>query len=540
MFPRSPSAIMGRFRRIARTLRRRGLLRGFWWMRGPRAIDFSPAAAPRWREALEELGPTFVKFGQLLSLRADLLPPQVTAELAKLQDRTAPFPEAEARAAVAAALGGPVGELFASFDDRPLAAASIAQVHAATLADGRSVVVKVRRPGIRDSIDSDLAILQGLAGLVERVIPEARVHGPSALVEEFRRSILSELDFPAEARAMERFGAIFAGSPEVCIPRVVRERSGPGVLTAERIDGRRITDLAGVAQEERTRLARALVSCYLVQIFEHGIFHADPHPGNLVVLPDGRICLHDFGMVGRLSSSQRRAFAELFQGIFRRDADRLVDVVLRVGSPGEDVQRERLRDDIEQFVEEYAGLALADFSAGEVLERLVRLVRRHRIRMPTGFFLLGRTVVIVESVTRTLDPGYAVVPHLAERAADFVVRGLREVGADLRRVAEGGGDLLAALPAALAAAARTMRGGRFDLRLRHEKLEELESRLDRSFNRLTFGVVVAAIIVASSIIMQTRMPPLLLGVPVLGGLGFLTAAVLGFGLIIAIIRGGRL
>ncbi len=533
-------SIMGRFRRIGRTLRRRGLLRGLWWMRGPRALDFSPGSAARWREALEELGPTFVKFGQLLSLRADLLPSEVTGELARLQDRTAPFPAAEARAAIEEALGAPVEELFATFDEEPLAAASIAQVHAATLHDGRAVVVKVRRPGIRPAIESDLAILQGLAALVERVIPEARVHAPTALVDEFRRSIRRELDFRAEARAMERFGAIFAGSPEICIPAVVRERRGPGVLTVERVDGRRITDVAGVGAAERARLARSLVGSYLTQVFEHGIFHADPHPGNLVVLPDGRICLHDFGMTGHLSGAQRRGFAELFRGLLRQDAERLTEVVLAVGSATDDVERGALRDDLEHLVEEYAGLALGDFTAAELLERLVRLVRRHRIRMPTGFFLLGRTVMILESVTRTLDPAYAVTEHLAERAADFAAAGLRGMAGDLRRTGEGAADLLAALPAALSSAARSMRGGRFELRLRHDRLEELETRIDRSFNRLTYGVVVASIIVASSIIMQTGLPPQVYGVPLLGIVGFFTAAVLGFGLIVAIIRGGRL
>jgi len=245
-------------------------------------------------------------------------------------------------------------------------------------------------------------------------------------------------------------------------------------------------------------------------------------------------------MVGRLPAAQRRALAELFRGILRRDPERLAEVVLAIGSPGDEVRRERLRDDLEELVEDFADLELAEFSAGEVFERLVRLVRRHRIRMPTGFFLLGRTVVILESVTRVLDPAYAVTEHLAERATDFAAAGLRGAAADLRRLGEGAGDLFAALPAALSAGARAMREGRFELRLRHDKLEELETRIDRSFNRLTFGVVVAAIIVASSIIMQTGLPPRILGVPFFGVAGFLTAAVLGFGLLVAIIRGGRL
>lgn len=536
----SPSVIARRFRGIARVLRRHGLLRGFWWLRGPRGLDFSAASTPRWRAALEELGPAFVKFGQLLSLREDLLPPEVTAELAKLQDRLAPFPAAEARAAIEAELGAPLERSFASFDPEPIAAASIAQVHGAVLPDGRCVVVKVQRPGIRECIQGDLAILQAMAAIVEQVVPEAKVHGPQALVEEFRRSILKELDFRAEARAQQRFASLFAGSADVRVPLPVRELCGPRILVAERLDGRRITDVEGLAAAERSRLARALNDAYLTQVFEHGIFHADPHPGNLVVLPDGRLCFHDFGIVGRLSSTQRRALGDLFRGVLQRDADRLLDTYLRIGTVGEEVRREALRTDLEELVDEYASLPLRDFSAGELLEHAVRLARGYRIRFPMSFFLLVKTVVVVESVTRTLDPSYEALALVRERAGKLGAAGARSVVAEAGRVAHGAEDLLAALPSALSAAARAMREGRFELRLRHDRLEEMESRVDRSFNRLTFGVVTAAIIVASAIIMQTGLPPRVFGVPALGILGFLAAAVLGFGLLLAIIRGGRM
>lgn len=536
----SPAAAARRVRGIVRVLRRRGLLRGFWWLRGPRGLEFSQEATPRWRAALEELGPTFVKFGQLLSLRADLLPTEVCAELAKLQDSSAAIPAAAARAAIEAELGGPADRFFASFENEPLAAASIAQVHAATLPGGAAVVVKLQRPGIRELIAGDLAILQALAALLEHALPETRAHAPRELVEEFRRSIFRELDFQAERRAMERFAEHFAGAADIAIPRVYRELSGPRLLVIERLSGRRITEVEGLPAAERARLARALNDCYLTQVFDHGLFHADPHPGNLAVLPDGRICFHDFGMVGRLSLGQRRALAEFVRGLLARDADRLLDVFLRLGTLAEGAPHEALRADLEELVEEFAGLPLKDFSAGEILESLARLARRHRVRLPAGMFLLGRAVVIVESVTRALDPDYEELAVLEKRAAGFGAANLRGLAADAGRVASGAGDLLAALPTALSAAARTLRSGRFDLRLRHEKLEELESRIDRSFNRLTFGVVTAAIIVASSIIMQTRLPPSIGGVPVLGLFGFFTAAVLGFGLLLAIIRGGRL
>ena len=307
--------IARRLRRIAGVLRRHGLLRGFWWLRGPGGIDFSIDSASRWCAAYQDLGPTFVKFGQLLSLRGDLLPPEVTREFAKLQDRTTPLPAAVVRAEAEASLGGPLERFFCRFDEEPLAAASIAQVHGAALPDGREVIVKVQRPDIRMSIESDIAILQALAALVERLFPETRVHAPQAIVEEFRRSILKELDFRAEARAMERFGTHFAGDVDVCIPQVHHELSSARILVAERLDGRRITDVEGVPEAERVRLARALNNCYLTQIFEFGIFHADPHPGNIVVLPDGRICFHDFGIVGRLPTAHRRSLADLFRGI---------------------------------------------------------------------------------------------------------------------------------------------------------------------------------------------------------------------------------
>lgn len=540
MFALSPAVIARRLRRIAGVLRRHRLLRGFWWLRGPGGIDFSIDSAARWREAFQDLGPTFVKFGQLLSLRGDLLPPEVTGEFEKLQDRTAPFPAAIVRAEIETALGGPLDRFFDVFDEQPLAAASIAQVHGARLADGREVVVKIQRPEIRKSIESDIAILQALAALIERLIPESRVQAPQALVEEFRRSILKELDFRAEARAMERFGGHFADAADVRIPQVCRAFSGPRILVVERLDGRRITDVDGVAAEERARLARVVNDCYLTQIFEFGLFHADPHPGNLAVLPDGRVCFHDFGIIGRLSTAHRRALADLFRGVLQRDADRLLDVYLRIGAVGENVRRDALRNDIEELLEEYAGLPLQDFSAGEMLDHLVRLARSYRIRFPISFVLLAKTVIMVESLTRSLDPTYEATALIQERAATLGAVSFRGFAEEVRRIAQGSEDFLAAVPAALSAAARKMREGTFDLKLRHEKLEELESRIDRSFNRLTYGVVVAAIIVGSSIIMQTSLPPSIRGVPILGLLGFFTAAVLGFGLLIAIIRGGRL
>lgn len=532
--------IARRLRRIAGVLRRHGLLRGFWWLRGPGGIDFSIDSASRWCAAYQDLGPTFVKFGQLLSLRGDLLPPEVTREFAKLQDRTTPLPAAVVRAEAEASLGGPLERFFCRFDEEPLAAASIAQVHGAALPDGREVIVKVQRPDIRMSIESDIAILQALAALVERLFPETRVHAPQAIVEEFRRSILKELDFRAEARSMERFGTHFAGDVDVCIPQVHHEFSSARILIAERLDGRRITDLEGVPEAERVRLARALNNCYLTQIFEFGIFHADPHPGNIVVLPDGRICFHDFGIVGRLPTAHRRSLADLFRGIVQRDADRVLEVYLRIGTVGEEIRRDALRWDIEELLEEYAGLPLKDFSAGEMLDHVVRLARGYHIRFPTSFVLFAKTTMMVESLTRTLDPGYNAFDLIRERAGTLGVVSVRGFVDEVRRIAQSSEDFLAAVPSALSAAARKMREGTFDLKLRHERLEELESRIDRSFNRLTYGVVVAAIIVGSSIIMQTKLPPSVYGVPILGVLGFLAAAILGFGLLLAIIRGGRL
>jgi ubiquinone biosynthesis protein len=294
-------------------------------------VEQAPAAlgdARRLRAALEELGPTFVKFGQMLSMRQDLFPQDIISELQKLQDAVPPFPGEEARRIIEAQLGQPVAELFATFDELPLAAASIAQVHTATLRDGTSVIVKVQRPGIEEVIQADLEILFCIARLLESHVTESRRYDPLGLVKEFAETITRELDFHREGRSMDCFRDNFKDNPSVYVPQIFWNLSGKRVLTMKHSHGHKISGNYPADPAERRRLAEVFVRLYLTQIFEHGFFHGDPHPGNVFIMDDGRLCFLDFGIVGRLSPRDQDNLRHLFLALIVRDTEWMAGVYL--------------------------------------------------------------------------------------------------------------------------------------------------------------------------------------------------------------------
>ncbi|MBI4715376.1 MAG: hypothetical protein HY760_05510, partial [Nitrospirae bacterium] len=384
---------------------------------GRRLFRFPPREEPphsmaeRFRFALEELGPTFVKFGQILSLRRDILPEDFIQELQKLQDDVPPFPVSEVKEQIQDALKRPAEELYAFFDEKPLAAASIGQVHRARLHDGREVVVKVQRPNISRTIETDLSILLNLAKLLVRYLPESRLYEPVGLVEEFRKVIHRELDYRVEGRNAEKFRNNFAASETLCVPEVIWPLSSQRVLTLEYQMGRKVTDLAGDPAWRR-RLARAFNDSYLKQIFEHGFFHADPHPGNIFILENGRICFHDFGIMGHLDEEMMENLANLFLAFLEKDVGTLVDVYLNVGSLTGDLDMKGFKQDLKEFIEGYYDLPLRDFSFAEVMNNLIGIGRRYRIAVPTDLLLLGKAFMTVESIVRTLDPDFNLIENI--------------------------------------------------------------------------------------------------------------------------------
>lgn len=499
-------------------------------------------AAGQFRLVLEELGTTFIKFGQILSLRRDILTEDFITELQKLQDNVPPFSIEQAREEILSQFGKPVEKLFASFDDKPLAAASIGQVHRAMLFNGKDVVVKIQRPGIKETIETDLSILTNLAKLIERYIPEAKLYDPVGMVDEFSHSIRRELDFRIEGRSADRFREMFNDSKIVYVPEVIWEFSGSHILTIEYSVGKKVTDVEGDTQF-RHRLAKNFNETYLMQIFEHGFFHADPHPGNVFILEDGRICFHDFGIMGHLDDEMVDNLANIFLAFMDKDIERMMDVYLEVGILTGEFDQKAFKRDLRDFLERYYDIPMKEFSFAEFMDGLVSIGRHYYIKLPTDLLLFGKTFMTVESIVRTLDPDFNLIENIRPYTTVLlrnrlfkpsgIYKNIINVGLELTRV-------LRTFPHDLRHILRHLKEGRIEIQVKHDKLEDLELHIDKASNRLSFSLIIAAIIVGSSIIMQTQMGPLFLGFPVIGVAGYLVAGFLGLWLVWAILRSGRL
>jgi ubiquinone biosynthesis protein len=385
-----------------------------WWSLvhfGFKRSDTSPAR--RLAHVLESLGTTFVKLGQGLSLHREFLPDDYVMELQRLQDHVEPFDAELARQEIERSLG-PIEAVFASFEEQAFAAGSIAQVHHATMRDGRAVVVKVRRPGIRRTMEIDLRILRWFIRTVLWVLPSARRLRPRDLVDELQRNLLREIDFRQEAMNNQRFAEIFRGSMEITVPAVIDNLYTHWVMVQEMVPGRRIDDPA--LADQGPRLARALVEAYLWQFFHEGLFHADPHPGNLIVCPDGRICLHDFGLVGFLDRGTRLNLVSFMLGFAQQDADWVLDAFLDLGVLAGQIDRTELRIGQEEIIRDYARRPLGEWSFGEVFLRVVRMGHGHSMRVPHHLLVLMRAMFLMEANVRRLDPGFNLVEGLFARA----------------------------------------------------------------------------------------------------------------------------
>jgi len=360
--------------------------------------------ASRFRQLLAELGPTFIKLGQLLSTRPDVLPSHWIEELEALQDACPPLPLAEVRAEIERGLGRPVEEVFASLDEAPLASASIAQVHRAVTHGGEPVVVKVQRPNIRDQIDSDLALLHYLARLLEAVIEETGVYTPTGVIEEFDRTVHEELDFSNEARNARAMRDAAEGRDFIVIPRVHGPLSCATVLTLDYVAGTKISEVTVEGGHDVEKVARNVIEASFRQLFEDGLFHGDPHPGNILVLDDDRIALIDFGLVGRLTRAQQEALVTLIVAVALRDPDTVARILNRIGVPESHTPIAEFREDIRGILDRYLGLKLEDIRTATLLRDLLDLALRHRIRIPKEYAVLAKASITIEGIIRRLYP----------------------------------------------------------------------------------------------------------------------------------------
>ncbi|MBW1678095.1 MAG: AarF/ABC1/UbiB kinase family protein [Deltaproteobacteria bacterium] len=498
----------------------------------------------RVRMALEELGPTFIKLGQVLSTRPDLIPVEFVEELSKLQDHVPPFAYAEVAQIIESELGAAPGDIFQHFDETPLAAASIGQVHRARLKDGEEVVVKVQRPGIRKIIEVDLEIMLHLASLMERHIEEFQVNRPVRIVEEFARTLEKEIDYTIEASHIERFGRQFIDDATVYVPKVFRETTTERVLTMEYIDGVKASEIDRIEEEglDRKIITSRGADLILKQVFDHGFFHADPHPGNIFVLPGNVLCYLDFGMMGSIDRQSREDFADLVHSVVRRDESRAMQALLTLTQYDEEPDTRLLARDLSDFMGQHLYKPLKDLQMEKLLHQLMELISRHRLQIPPDLFLMMKALAIVEGVGLSLDPDFEMI----NQATPFIQRVKMEqfhpkrVASDIMRSGTELVRLIQEIPGELRELLRQMKRGKVKMEFEHVGLEPMLATHDRTSNRIAFSIVIAALIVGSALIVLSKTPPFLFGIPVIGILGFVAAAVMGMWLLIAILRKGRL
>lgn len=494
----------------------------------------------RVRRAMEEMGPSFVKLGQVLATRVDLFPPEWIAEFSRLQNAVPAVSFDAIRAEVSEALGATPESAFLWLDPEPLAAASIAQVHRARLHDGREVVAKVRRPGIRPIIEADLRLLQQLAKMIETKFPDLRRFHPVGVVRQFKASLMRELDLVAECRHAERIAASFEDDDRIVVPAVHWAYTRERMNVQDFVDGLPIADLAALdaAGVDRRKIARTGAQVVLKMMLEDGFFHADPHPGNVFVLPGERIAVIDFGMVGRLSHARRTEVVSLLFGLVEHDPERVTEVLLD-WTERPDVDEAQLTIDIDAFVDQYHGVPLGQLDLAGMLLEVTALLRSHRLALPPDLALLIKVFLTLEGLGRSLDPDF----DMARQAQPFLHRAMAAQlgpGAVARRGARALADtagLLATLPRELRRLLRGMRGGA-RLHMQVDELREFSRQVAHSANRLAGSMVIAALIVGSSIAMTVEGGPALLGLPLFGLLGFIGAALAGIWLLWSIFRSG--
>lgn len=463
--------------------------------------------ARRLRMVCEDLGPTFVKLGQLLSTRPDLLPEAYTTELAALRDDVRPFPFAEAEAILIEEYGRPPAEVFARLDPVPVASASISQVHRAVLHDGRSVALKIRRPGIDKVVHADLEIVKNLAQLAERRLPFLAPYAPVALAREFERTLKRELDFNVERRTMERCQAQFVNEPTAHIPFVVPEYSSARVLAMEFIAGVGVDDLAGLRALgiDPAVVAVRGVRILLTQIFQYGFFHADPHPGNLRVLPGGVLAPLDYGMFGQLDARTRERIADLLSGLLAQDTDRVLRALDSLEIRGDHVDSRALRRDAAELVASYSDLTLDTIDLGVLLSELVAFIRAHHLHIPPDLVLLIRSLVTIEGVGRALDPHFDIAAELVPFLRNLTLRRYspRRLLGNTVRTAEDLQRIATLLPEVLGQSLESIKRGEMTVHFDLEHFDAFVRQLVRASNLLAGGLVFVGLIVASALVLRT-------------------------------------
>lgn len=499
-----------------------------------------PNMARSLRKAFEELGPTFVKLGQLLSVRPDLLGPEYIREFEKLQNDVPAFSYEEVLQVFSEESLSV--DSFADFDPVPMAAASMAQVHEAILLTGEKVVVKIQRPGIERQVEMDLEIMTELAGLLEKRTKWGRFYRVTELVEEIGQALRNELDFSKEARNADIFYKNFAQNPLVRIPKVYWQYSTRRVLTLEYIDGIKVSDLMGLrkADYNTERIAKHLVDALFKQVYEDGFFHADPHPGNIAIAEGEVVIFYDFGQVGVVDNVLREKCVNLLISMMRYDSYAVTRTLLEIGIGSQRVNREEFRRDVSRLQSKYYGMPIADINVGEALEELLDLSIKHQIRLPAELSLLVKMLMTVESMVTQLDPTLSIVDMAEPYGKKVLLKKMSPGHArdSIKEVILDYAALVQSMPRDLDHILKQLAEGDLKINMEHINLKRLISRLDIMSNRLSLAVILASIIIGSSLVVDNSRSKILEQIPLVEG-GFIIALILGLFLVYSIIRSGR-
>jgi ubiquinone biosynthesis protein len=484
----------------------------------------------RLRMAFEELGPTFIKFGQLLSTRSDLLPDAFIEEFVKLQDNVQPLPYDVVKSAVEKELGKKLEEAYSSFNPSPLAAASIGQVHEAELHGGQKVVVKVQRPEIGKIIDTDVSLLAFLAGLLERYVPETRIVGPRIVVNEFFRTLSQELDFKVEANNMSKIAENMLEFPDIVIPRVYKDLSTHRVLTLEKLEGIRVNDIKALdaAGIDRKRVVEIGAKAFFKSVMIDGVFHGDLHGGNLFILPGNRLGIIDFGIVGRLSQKSRDQLASMVMALLTEDYENLCYEYAELGGANASIDFDGFQRDVRNTLAPYMGLSLSELNLGRVLIEATKIATQYEVKVPGDWMIVFKAIVTIEGMGRTLDPSFDLLAMGEGLVKDLVKKqySMQRFSKDALFIAKDMLALLQVLPRQVRWMLRKFNSNDFAFEIKSPDLQDLRIQLDRNARRMSYSVVAAGLFIAASIALQHDVGRIVDGYPLTFVVFFLAGALI--------------
>lgn len=516
------------------------------WIRDERQVTDST----RWervRMAIEELGPTFIKIAQILSNRPDLVPPELILEFQKLQSEVAPTPFPILKARVEKELGKPISEMFESFDEKPIGSASIGVVHRATLLTGEDVVVKVRRPGVARKMHEDLDIIKYIALKAEKYIEEQGLPNAMDAVYAFESSMLKELDYKNEGKNIENFRNFYKDYKNFYVPKAYRSISTEKVLIIEFVSGCKITDLKQLKEWDLNpeKIAELGMDVYLMQIFEFGYFHSDPHPGNILITPEGTIILIDFGMLGKLMKQDKFAFANVMIAMGREDAQAMARNLKKLSIEDDIDDMKMLEYDLQEIIDEYANVSVEDSSIEEMINDLQIVMYKHKMRVPGGVFLIFRALAVLEGIGKIMHPNFNISAFVVPYGIKMIKEQYspKEILNTAWYKSSEILTLLGSIPSEFSTILKKARKGDIRLKIDHQGYKPLLQKLDRIVNRFILTFVIFTLVLSSSILTLANFPPKLispLGIPYLSVIGFISSLFLGLVLLYTVLRSRKL